>query len=423
MMKKFTLAILCLVAAISNASNTPAGQTASPASTGTAARESTPEVRQKTFEKVWQIVRDKFFDPNFNGVDWNKVRERYAPLVAAVKTDAELHALLNRMVGELKVSHMQIVPPEAIMQLTAPPVTTGLGLRNVENQIVVMRVLPGSSAERVGVRPGFVVKKIDDAEVTNLQLALGRLHGAPHTKVRLTYLDERDATRDVVLERMPLGSDQVDKEKFGAIPLYALFESKHLEDGIGYIRFTTFIAALNGKIQTAVESMHDAPGLVIDLRGNGGGDDEVAIRLAGLLFDKPTQLMITRTRAGDTNYYRARPSKNPYPGTVVILLDEGSGSASEQFAAGMQESGRAFIIGKKTEGDDMDADIAKLPTGAYFIYASGEPRTPKGVVIEGRGVIPDLEVNLTRAGLLTGDDAQLGAAIQYIKQKTSKGTN
>jgi carboxyl-terminal processing protease len=222
---------------------------------------------------------------------------------------------------------------------------------------------------------------------------------------------------------MPLGAGEVDREKLGGLSLYALFESRRLEGGIGYIRFTTFISALNDKIRAAVESMHDAPGLIIDLRGNGGGDDEVAIRLASMLFDKPTQLMITRTRKGDTDYYRARPSKNPYLGTVVILIDEGSGSASEQFTAGMQESGRAYVIGKKSEGDDMDADIEKLPTGAYFIYAAGEPRTPKGFVVEGHGVAPDLEVNLTRAGLLRGDDAQLGAALQYIKQKTSKGTH
>lgn len=68
----------------------------------------------------------------------------------------------------------------------------------------------------------------------------------------------------------------------------------------------------------------------------------------------------------------------------------------------------------------MDADLAELPTGAYLIYAYGLPRTPKGVVVEGRGVIPDLEVNLTRAGLLRGEDAQLDAALEYIKRKAAK---
>jgi carboxyl-terminal processing protease len=98
--------------------------------------------------------------------------------------------------------------------------------------------------------------------------------------------------------------------------------------------------------------------------------------------------MISRTRNGDSKYYRARPTAHPYLGPVAILIDEGSASASEQLTAGLQELGRAYIIGKKTKGEDMDADAVTLPTGAYFVYAAGEPRTPRGVVVEGRGVIP-----------------------------------
>ncbi len=161
--------------------------------------------------------------------------------------------------------------------------------------------------------------------------------------------------------------------------------------------------------------MKDAPGIIIDLRGNGGGDDDVAIKMAGFLFDRETQLMITKTRRGDDFYYKAKPQKTQYVGKIAILVDELSGSASEQFAAGMQEAKRAVVIGKRTQGDDMDADLMKLPNGAYLIYAAGEPRTPKGVVIEGRGVIPDIQVNLTRKDLLAGRDTQLEAAIEYIK--------
>lgn len=381
-------------------------------------RESTPAVRQKTFRKVWEIVRDKFFDPNFNGVDWNKVRERYAPLVAAVKTDNEMYELLTRMLGELHISHMEIITPDVIAQsAAAPPVTTGLGLRIVEGQVVVFRLLPGSSAEQAGFHPGFLVREIDGVKVKDLDDALTALHGAAGTKVRVAFLDERDQQRELTLERRLLTSHEVDSEKFGKIPFYAVFEAQRLEAGIGYIRFTQFIAPLGKKIEAAIESMHDAPGMIIDLRGNGGGDDSVAIKMANHFFDKRTQLMITRTRKGDLNYYRARPVAKPYLKPVVIIVDEGSGSASEQFTAGMQEAGRAYVVGKKTAGSDMDADVAKLPTGAYLVYAAGEPRTPKGVVVEGRGVLSDLEVDLTRAELLKGNDTQLSAAIQYIKQK------
>lgn len=387
--------------------------------------QSSPELRQKTFEKAWEIVRDKFYDPNMGGVDWNAVRARYAPRVATAKTDAELYGLLNEMLSELKVSHMGVVTPEDLKRMTAPPVTTGLGIRNVEGRVVVTRVLSGSPAERERARPGSVVLKIDGAGVKDMEDALSKLHGAPGTKALVTLLDERDAEREVTLERATLRPGEVESSKLArGASLYALFDARRLEGGIGYIRFTSFIAALDAKIREAFASMQDAPGVIIDLRGNGGGDDSVAINLAGNLFDRPKQLMVTRTRKGDTLYYRARPSKRPYLGPVVILVDNASGSASEQLTAGLQEAGRAYVIGNTTAGDDMDAELEELPGGAYLIYAAGQPRTPKGVVIEGRGVIPDLEVNLTRAGLLRGEDAQLDAAINYIKgRRAVKGNN
>lgn len=397
-----------------------AAATATEAQQPSPARESTPELRRKTFQMAWETVRDKFYDPNFNGVDWNKVHERYSPLVDAAKTDAELYGLLNRMLAELKVSHMGVITPEGIRGSNDAPVTTGLGLKSVEARVTILRVVPGSSAERAGLRPGFVVTQIDGADVKDLDDAINKLDGTPATKVRITYLDGRDERRESVLERAPLDAGKLDQTKFGGISFYALFDARRLEGGVGYIRFSEFIPALNKKIREAVDSMNDAPGIVFDLRGNGGGDDEVAINLAGLLFDRQTQLMITRTRKGDDPYYRARPAKKPYRGTVVVLVDQGSGSASEQLTAGLQEIGRAYVVGKTTGGDDMDADLVKLPTGAYLIYAYGLPRTPKGVVVEGRGVIPDLEVNLTRAGLLRGEDAQLDAALAYIKRKAAK---
>lgn len=375
--------------------------------------ESAPQIRQKTFEKVWQTVNEKFFDPNFRGVDWQALHARYAPQVAAVKTDTELYKLLNRMLGELKVSHMQILTPGQVSILKAPPVTTGVVLREIENQIVVTRVIENSSAAKAGIKTGYVVVKVEGETVKSLVDLQRKLAGAPNTTVNLSVLDEQDQSKDAILTRLPL--NEAVGGKLGGISFYALFESKRLAENIGYLRFSSFAGFLNQKIKDAIESMKDASGIIIDLRGNTGGEDQVAINLAGMLFDKETQLMVTRTRKGEDFYYKAKPQKNAFLGRVVVLVDEVSGSASEQLAAGLQEAGRAVIVGKKTAGKDLDADIEKIPTGAYLIYASGEPHTPKGIVIEGRGVIPNLEVNLTRKELRVGKDAQLEAAINYIK--------
>jgi carboxyl-terminal processing protease len=101
----------------------------------------------------------------------------------------------------------------------------------------------------------------------------------------------------------------------------------------------------------------------------------------------------------------------------VILVDKFSGSASEDMTAGLQEAGRAFVIGKTTMGEDLDANLKELPDGGLLVYPFGLSTTPKGVVIEGLGVIPDLTVDLKRFDLLAGRDTQLQAAISYLQNK------
>ena len=410
-MKIPALALLCLACAASvTAQDAPKNADAA--------------LRRKTFEKVWKTVNEKFYDPDFNGADWKAARARYAPQAEAARTDEEFYAVLGRMLSELKVSHMEVIPAAALAQSDSPPVTTGLGLSDVEGRVTVVRVLPGSAAERAGVRPGFVLVRVDGEEVKTLGEAADLLDGEPGTKARVTLLDAADAPREFELERSAPRPGEVERTTRGKYTAYARFEARRLEGGVGYVRFSAFIPALDRRIAEAVSSMHDAPGLVIDLRGNGGGEDSVAVKLAGLLFDKPTQLMVTRKRGGEDFYYKARPAKRPYLGPVAVLVDGRSGSASEQLTAGLQEAGRAYVVGNVTAGDDMDAELEELPNGDYLVYAAGLPHTPKGAVVEGRGVRPDLEVNLTRAGLLRGEDAQLEAALRYIRtQKTPKGNH
>lgn len=376
----------------------------------------TPEVRQKTFEKVWQTVDENFFDPTFGGVDWKASRETYGRQVPAMKADAEFYALLAKMLGELKTSHLSILTPETIARMKQPPVVVGVGFRELDGRIVITRVLERSSAAESGLKTGYVITNVDGAPVTTFtEVQIKLSTGAPGSRVSLSYLDAKDESHDITLERRPVGGDN--KTKIGGVSFYGLIDSDRLTGNIGYVKFSGFLDALDPQIRSAVKSMSDAAGMVIDLRGNAGGEDSVALNLANLFFDKETQLMITKTRKGDKLDYKVSGSKDAFRGPIAILVDDYSMSQSEQFSAGMQAAGRAIVVGKNTPGADLDADVTRLPDGSMFIYAVGQTRTPKGYVIEGHGVKPDIEVSLTRKDLLAGRDSQLEAAIAYVKSR------
>jgi carboxyl-terminal processing protease len=399
-------------------------------------RDSSPEARRESFEIVWRTVNEKHFDPTFGGVDWEQVRRTYEPRVAQLKSDAELYELLQRMLGELHQSHFGIIPPGAGADDVAGQDDGGVGIdiRIVSGAALISRVEPGSSAERAGIHPGFTLTRVGETEVKRaIQRAahssgsaqigrlrqtraiLHRLSGPPGSSVRIEYLDGVNRRRVTVLTRERLNGEVA--PAFGYFPrTYTEFESRRLSGGIGYIRFNVFVAPLMDRIRDVIRSMADAPGVVFDLRGNPGGIGGMSSGITGLLDDKQIVLGTMSMRSGQLRFI-SFPQKDPYLGPLVVLIDGLSASTSEIFAGGLQESGRATIVGERSAGAALPSIITKLPTGALFQYAIADFKTPKGTLIEGRGVIPNVEVGLSRAALLGGRDPQLETAVRVIRSQ------
>jgi carboxyl-terminal processing protease len=372
----------------------------------------TADLNRKTFEKVWRTVNEKFYDPTFLGVDWKRAHDEYLPVAIKAVTDDEFYKVINEMLGLIKVSHLQArSDPATEKQSRQTPGVTGLRLRDVDGKVTVFQSLPGLPAANAGILRGYVITAVDGAVPADTKATSRALAGPAGTRVNVRYLDGHDRENEVVLTRQALS----DTGKIAGLAAYTLFDSRILDGGIGYIWFSSFVESLNGRLSAAIDSMRDAPGLIIDLRGNSGGDDAVGISLADKLIEKETQLMLVKTRNGVNRDIKAHGNNRAYPGKVVLLVDEFSASAAEDFSAGLQEAGRAYVIGKRTLGEDLDADIAELPDGGILIYPFGLTTTPKGVVVEGRGVTPDLTVTLQRQDLLAGRDTQVQAAIDFLR--------
>src|SRR5262245_982188 len=144
---------------------------------GVPSAENRGDVRQQTFETVWRTVKEKHFDPAMGGVDWDKARETYAPRVAAVKSDRELYPLLQEMLGLLRQSHFNIIPPESLTpEDRNEPSSGGVGidLRLVGGAAMITRVESDSSASKAGLRPGFLIKQIGDRSVRSEGRRVGK---------------------------------------------------------------------------------------------------------------------------------------------------------------------------------------------------------------------------------------------------------
>jgi len=184
---------------------------------------------------------------------------------------------------------------------------------------------------------------------------------------------------------------------------------------VGVIAFNFFLLEpVLGEVQKAIDGFRarGAKALILDLRGNPGGMGAMAIPVAARLVAKPLVLGTIQFR-DYANVLTATPSLGvkPFTGKVVVLTDEGTASTSEILAAGLQEARRATVVGDTTLGAALPSAIERLPGGAVMQYIVADFKTPKGVLLEGRGVQPDKRVIETRAGLQSGRDPVLDAGV------------
>lgn len=201
----------------------------------------------------------------------------------------------------------------------------------------------------------------------------------------------------------------------GIPPVYLDFERRVLDNAVGYIRFNSFHRNLTDRILTAIKEFHDLPGLVIDIRGNSGGDFQVRRAIAEHLIVERARVWQYVNRFGADDIV-LEPAPGAYRGKVVFVVDEMSASSAEELSGAMQALGRAKVVGNRTAGLVLVAGVQALGAGATLVYPRAETRFANGFAAEGKGITPDLIVPYDVESLRAGKDAQIDAAIAIIRE-------
>jgi carboxyl-terminal processing protease len=151
------------------------------------------------------------------------------------------------------------------------------------------------------------------------------------------------------------------------------------------------------------------------LRDNWGGGLETAKKVFDLFFSEKTVIGKFSNRKGKEFTLKASGDKSAYRGRIFVLTDRYTGSAAEVFASAIQESGRGVVVGQQSKGGVLGATHYKLPNGFDLHVALMDYHTAKGTRLEGRGVIPDVAVDLTVKDFQEGRDAVLDRANQMLQ--------
>lgn len=404
----------------------------------------TPEERQlnlDSFEQVWKTVRDKHWQAKPGGLDWQAVHDELRPAIEKADNMQAARAVINNMLSRLHQTHFAIVPGELYSDLDegrgSHDSTTGMDVRVVGSQVLVTSLEAGSPAASLGVKRGWQILRIGDADLDpvvaklNTNYKNSTLLGLMSRRAILSRLDG-DSGQSIPVEFLDGGNQRVTKKLSrvkpkGALvqlgylyPSYVWFDSSRVGAGnIGYVSFNMFLdpPRLMSLFGEAVESCKKCDGFVIDLRGNPGGLGVMAINMAGWFIDKPDQRLGTLYMRDTTLKFTLNPRTNTYAGPLAILVDDASASTSEILAGGLKDLGRARIFGTRTAAAALPSFFEKLPNGDGFQYAVANYISEGGKPLEGLGVTPDVETPLTREALLQGQDPALDAAIAWIKAK------
>ena len=282
----------------------------------------------------------------------------------------------------------------------------GIGVElgtNSEGQLEIVTPLDDSPARRAGLRPRDVIAAIDDRDslrMTPMQ-ASTLIRGDAGTSVKLTILRGGETLEFEITRARILNPS-------------ARWEIK---DGIGYMRISQFGSDTADLTRRAAQEFRDnqVRGVVLDLRGNGGGYVEAARSVASLWLTSGTVIVQEEAGARTLNTIRTRGS-SPLNGIkTVVLVDGGSASASEIVAGALQDHNAAIIIGTQTFGKGVVQQIFSLPSGAELKITIARWLTPNGRDIDETGITPDEIVEMTAEQFNSGNDTQLNRALEILR--------
>jgi carboxyl-terminal processing protease len=372
---------------------------------------------QKLFSQAWRIVSQSYIDDTFNHQNWWQLREKV--LQKRLDNREGTYSAIKNMLESLEDPFTRFLTPNQYrsLQVNTSGELSGVGLQIAldpeTGELAVVAPIAGSPAEQAGIQPRDRILEIDGILTSQLTLdeAASKMRGATGTTVTLKIQgkDGEPKSFNLVRDRIALN------------PVYAVLDSSQNNTPIGYIRLTQFSANAPSELAHAIAQLEEqgAQGYILDLRNNPGGLLQAGIEIARFWLDQGT-VVYTVNRQGTLGSFEAYgPALTEDP--LIVLVNQGTASASEILAGALQDNGRAKLVGEKTFGKGLIQSLFDLTDGSGLAVTVAKYETPKHRDIHKLGIQPDLEVSLdpiTLNQVGTAADEQYQVAVKLLTSQS-----
>ncbi|MBI4335312.1 MAG: S41 family peptidase [Candidatus Omnitrophica bacterium] len=333
--------------------------------------------------------------------------ELFASAVSIIRSDYVkevdsrdlIYGALKGMLMSLD-SHSQFLDPEAYgeMKVETEGKFGGLGIELTikDGVLTIISPIEDTPAFKAGLRPNDRIVRIDGKSTrdTTLNEAVKKLRGEPGMPVNLTILREDEKkVLDFTIER-------------GIIEIKSIKEARVLEDSIGYVKLVEFQENTPKDLAKGLASLKTKgiDSMILDLRNNPGGLLDASVKVSEMFLPQGKVVVSTKGRvSGQDITYKSNYPKPYLNFVMIILVNEGSASASEIVAGALRDNRRAIIVGSKTFGKGSVQTVIPLRDGSAVRVTTAEYFTPNGEAINNKGIIPDVEAARVRESGPAGD--------------------
>jgi len=357
---------------------------------------------QRLFLTSWEELRTEYYDKSLNHQDWDRWKNKY---LNSIKTKEDAYVAIDSIIESLDDPYTRFLRPEEFEEqnigINSKLYGIGVNISEIAGKTTIVGVLDETPAQKAGLKPGDIITKVNNIDIKGYKIndVAKLVRGPVNSKIKMMILrDKKTIIYNIKRKEIKIKTVKL-----------------NITENIAHITISSFLSQDTPlEVQEALIKSQKTKGIILDLRGNTGGLLPNAVIIANMFLSSGNIVSIV-DRNGQSTAIEAEENYDYIKKPLVVLINEGSASASEILSGALKDYHRAILVGEKSFGKGLVQKIETIQNENGLNITIAKYLTPSGADINKKGIEPDYKVDYTKEDFLKHKDPQLDKAKQLIR--------